>query len=209
VFSRDCCALRTGPRVVSPPANFQPQVPAGFKVSVFARGFAEPRSLAVAPNGDVFVADSAAGEVVVLHDQQGQGRAQSRDIFADHQNLPFGIAFRNDYAYATARTRLWRKTHCSIEFVSARNSPNYGMRPSTEIGGPGTNCPAASEGCGVFYSLNLRLASFVSFLPPQSAGKVGKRIGIFGQGFTGTTCVSFNGTPANFRVAYDTSTVTV
>jgi hypothetical protein len=33
---------------------------------------------------------------------------------------------------------------------------------------------------------------------------VGKTIGIFGQGFTGTTGVSFNGTPANFRVAYDT-----
>jgi glucose/arabinose dehydrogenase len=61
------------PVVVSPPVNFQPQVPSGFRVSVFARGFTEPRWLAVAPNGDLFVADSAIGEVVVLDDRQGQG----------------------------------------------------------------------------------------------------------------------------------------
>jgi len=93
--------LRTDnyPLVVTPPANFQPLVPPGFKVSVFARGFTEPRWLAVAPNGDVFVADSAVGEVVVLHDPQRQGSAQSREIFANHLNLPFGIAFRDDYVY--------------------------------------------------------------------------------------------------------------
>src|ERR1039458_2943863 len=69
------------PVVVPPPPNFQPQVPPGFKVSVFAKGFTEPRWLAVAPpNGDVFVADSAADTVVVLHDPQGKGYAESRDI---------------------------------------------------------------------------------------------------------------------------------
>jgi glucose/arabinose dehydrogenase len=90
--------LRTDnyPLVVTPPANFQPLVPPGFKVSVFARGFTEPRWLAVAPNGNVFVADSAVGEVVVLHDPQRQGSAQSREIFANHLNMPFGIAFRDD-----------------------------------------------------------------------------------------------------------------
>jgi len=31
------------PVVVSPPTNFRPQVPPGFEVSVFARGFTEPR----------------------------------------------------------------------------------------------------------------------------------------------------------------------
>ena len=93
--------LRTDnwPVVVSPPANFQPQVPPGFKVSVFAEGFTEPRWLAVAPNGDVFVADSSAGKVVVLRDPQRQGRAQSREIFADHLHLPFGIAFHDAFVY--------------------------------------------------------------------------------------------------------------
>ena len=96
------------PLVVAPPANFQPQVPPGFKVSVFAAGFTEPRWLAVASNGDVFVADSAAGEVVVLHDPQGTGHAQSREIFADHLNLPFGIAFHDDFVYAANTNEVVR-----------------------------------------------------------------------------------------------------
>src|SRR5258707_400934 len=93
--------LRTDnwPIVVSPPANFQPQVPPGFKVSVFARGFTEPRWLAVAPNGDVFVADSAAGQVTALRDEQRHGTAERREVFADSLRLPFGIAFHEDYVY--------------------------------------------------------------------------------------------------------------
>jgi glucose/arabinose dehydrogenase len=96
------------PVVVSPPANFQPTVPPGFKVSVFARGFSEPRWLAVARNGDVFVSDSAIGEVVVLHDPQRQGSAQSRDIFVDHLNLPFGIGFHDDYVYVADTDEVLR-----------------------------------------------------------------------------------------------------
>ena len=96
------------PVVVLPPPDFRPQVPAGFKVAVFAEGFAEPRWLAVAPNGDVFVADSAAGTVVVLHDPQRIGRAESRDIFADHLILPFGIAFHEDYVYIASTNEVLR-----------------------------------------------------------------------------------------------------
>jgi glucose/arabinose dehydrogenase len=96
------------PVVVAPPPNFQPQVPAGFRMSVFARGFAAPRWLAVAPNGDVFVADSAAGEVVVLSGGQAPGEPGSRTVFADHLNLPFGIAFHDDYVYVANTNEVVR-----------------------------------------------------------------------------------------------------
>ena len=96
------------PVVVAPPPNFQPTVPPGFKVSVFAKDFTEPRWLAVAPNGDVFVADSAIGEVVVLHDPENQGSAQSREIFARNLNLPFGIAFHEDYVYVANTNEVLR-----------------------------------------------------------------------------------------------------
>jgi glucose/arabinose dehydrogenase len=87
------------PVILPAPPNFKPKVPPGFEVSVFARGFTEPRWLAVAPNGDVFVADSAAGMVIVLHDSGDKGAAESRDVFADRLNLPFGIAFHDDHVY--------------------------------------------------------------------------------------------------------------
>jgi glucose/arabinose dehydrogenase len=96
------------PLIVAPPASFRPEVPLGFKVSVFARGFAQPRWMAVAPDGDIFVADSSAGEVVILHAAAGQPAAEPREVFADHLNLPFGIAFHNDYAYVADTDEVLR-----------------------------------------------------------------------------------------------------
>lgn len=87
------------PEVVPPPPGFEPRVPDGFRVSVFARNFEEPRWLAIAPNGDVFVADSRPGTIIVLHDPKRQGKAETRDVFADQLTLPFGIAFHGDYVY--------------------------------------------------------------------------------------------------------------
>jgi uncharacterized protein (TIGR03437 family) len=46
------------------------------------------------------------------------------------------------------------------------------------------------------------LGPFVAFVRPY--GKVGQTGGILGQGFTGTTSVSLNGTPASFTVVSDT-----
>jgi hypothetical protein len=43
---------------------------------------------------------------------------------------------------------------------------------------------------------------FVAFV--RNSGKVGAKAEILGQGFTGTTSVSFNGTAANFVVQSDT-----
>jgi len=79
---------------------------------------------------------------------------------------------------------------------------------NTCSGGTGTHgsCPdgRGDPGPGVFYSLNVGLGPFVSFLNQQSSGKVGASIGISGQGFSGTTGVSFGGTPATFTVSADT-----
>ncbi len=96
------------PVVVEPPPGFQPEVPSGFRVSVLARGFASPRWLAIAPNGDVFVADSAAGKVIVLHGISPQGTVQSKTVFAQDLNLPFGIAFHGDYVYVADTNEILR-----------------------------------------------------------------------------------------------------
>ncbi len=69
-----------------------PKAPPGFAVSLFASGLKEPRVVRVAPNGDVFVADSAAGRVVVLGAGDGAAAA-AKSTFADGLHRPFGIAF--------------------------------------------------------------------------------------------------------------------
>ena len=88
-----------GPDKVKPPAGFLPTVPTGFRLTVFAANFKRPRWLTVAPNGDIFLADTGAGEIVVLRDPQHTGGAQEREVFADGMKRPFGIAFREDYVY--------------------------------------------------------------------------------------------------------------
>ena len=57
-------------------------------------------------------------------------------------------------------------------------------------------------GCGNVYRLSMGLAPFVKLLP--AFGRVGQTVDILGQGFTGTSGVSLNGTPANFTVVSDT-----
>ena len=94
------------PVIVSPPADFKPNVLPGFEVSVLAKDFKQPRWLATAPNGDVFVADSAAGKVVVLH--VSGCKPESRETFADDLNLPFGIAFHDNYVYIANTNEVLR-----------------------------------------------------------------------------------------------------
>lgn len=97
-----------GPGHVKPPAGFLPNVPAGFRLTVFAVDFKQPRWLTVAPNGDIFLADTGAGDIVVLRDPKHTGGAQEREVFASGNRRPFGIAFREDYVYVGNTNELVR-----------------------------------------------------------------------------------------------------
>jgi len=73
----------------------------------------------------------------------------------------------------------------------------YGV---TLEGGISNNCGPFT--CGIAFSLATGLGPFVETVPP--AGKVGSHVAILGQGFKGTTAVSFHGTAAKFTVHSDT-----
>lgn len=88
-----------GPDREAPPPGFLPTAPAGFLVNVFARSFKTPRAMAIAPNGDIFLAESGANQVDILRDPQHSGGAQEREVFAANLRRPFGIAFHGDYVY--------------------------------------------------------------------------------------------------------------
>ncbi len=96
------------PSKVSPPEGFLPTVPAGFTINVFASKFKVPRWLTVAPNGDIFLADMGAGEIIILRDPQNTGGAQTREAFVTGLSRPFGIAFHDDYVYVGAMKELVR-----------------------------------------------------------------------------------------------------
>ena len=100
-----------GPDRENPPEGFLPQVPQGFQVNLFARGFKTPRFLTTAPNGDIFLADSGSGEIIILRDPGNTGGAQEREVFASGLRRPFGIAFHDNYVYIGEHTRVVRFTY--------------------------------------------------------------------------------------------------
>jgi glucose/arabinose dehydrogenase len=81
------------PRVIAKPISAAPNVPPGFQVELFASNLRDPRMLRVAPDGDIFIAESEAGRIRVLRAADGAATPSSNDVFASGLDQPFGIAF--------------------------------------------------------------------------------------------------------------------
>ena len=96
-----------------------PTCAAGLKVNAFASGLEHPRWIEVLPNGDVLVAESkelagppktlmdhaaqatmrrakaigkSANRVTLWRDADGDGVAETREVFVENQNQPFGMS---------------------------------------------------------------------------------------------------------------------
>jgi glucose/arabinose dehydrogenase len=82
-----------GPHVVRQPANAALSVPPGFIVQLFASGLSGPRLLRIAPNGDIFVAETRENRIRVLRASDGADAPDQNQVFADGLDRPFGIAF--------------------------------------------------------------------------------------------------------------------
>jgi glucose/arabinose dehydrogenase len=88
------------PQVIPQPPDAKLTMPPGFEAATFAEGgFERPRWMALAPNGDVFLADADANTVIVLRDKDKDGKAEERFTFASGLLKPFGMAFRPGWFY--------------------------------------------------------------------------------------------------------------
>ncbi|MBI1840498.1 MAG: PQQ-dependent sugar dehydrogenase [Verrucomicrobia bacterium] len=81
------------PTVVAQPADASLSVPVGFTVKQFASGLSNPRIVRVAPNGDIFISETAQNRIRVLRADDGADTPSTNRIFASGLNLPFGLAF--------------------------------------------------------------------------------------------------------------------
>jgi hypothetical protein len=63
--------------VIAKPISAAPKVPPGFQAELFASNLRDPRMVRVAPNGDIFIAESEPGRIRVpcRHFRVGQNRA--------------------------------------------------------------------------------------------------------------------------------------
>ena len=101
-------SVRKPSKLVKQPENATLQMPKGFKIDVFAEGdFIYPRWMALAPNGDVFVADpqrrrfdgKRTDRIIVLRDTDKDGKVDKRFIWSEKLSQPFGMAFHKGWFY--------------------------------------------------------------------------------------------------------------
>jgi cytochrome c2 len=139
------------PDVTTQPAGFKLQAPPGFSVEMFAKGLEDPRLIRTAPNGDIFIAESAPGRIRVIRTHDGATQPDSMETFAQGLDHPFGIAFyppgpnptmlyvantnsvvkfpykvgdlKADTGPATSRS-LRMGSACSCQWAPGRTSPN-------------------------------------------------------------------------------------
>jgi glucose/arabinose dehydrogenase len=78
--------------VVPRPSNAALKAPPGFTVTAFAK-LEGPRQIRIAPNGDIFVAESEARRIRVLRAAEGAVKPTTVETFAEDLDRPFGIAF--------------------------------------------------------------------------------------------------------------------
>lgn len=79
--------------LVPPPDGVMPKVPAGFTVERMVADLDNPRLVRVAPNGDIFIAESYANRIRVLRVPDGASKPERNEIFVNGLDKPFGIAF--------------------------------------------------------------------------------------------------------------------
>jgi glucose/arabinose dehydrogenase len=95
-------------KAIARPAGALPKAPDGFVVSVFAENLPHARWMTVAPNGDVFLAESDAGKVVVLRPAPDGSHAAKVTTFASGFDRPHGLAVHNGALYVADVKSLWR-----------------------------------------------------------------------------------------------------
>ncbi|RYE07908.1 MAG: sorbosone dehydrogenase family protein, partial [Sphingobacteriaceae bacterium] len=122
----------------------KPTAPAGFTVSMFADKFVSPRNIYIAPNGDVFIAESntetkgvkkvknqlsgksqsqpsgeSANRITILRDANHDGKPELQKIFLSGLNQPFGMLILNNYFYVGNTDGLWRYPYKTGETMIA------------------------------------------------------------------------------------------
>jgi glucose/arabinose dehydrogenase len=115
-----------------------PTVAPGLKIEALATGLEHPRSLYVLPNGDILVVESispgtepvrrpktivtgwiesmvtSSGEtsgsnrITLLRDGNGDGKPETREVFLDHLNSPFGVALVGNDLYVANTDAIMR-----------------------------------------------------------------------------------------------------
>lgn len=145
--------------IAARPDGALPVVPDGFAVSAWAEDLAAPRRIRVAPNGDVFVAETAAGRVRVLRAADGATRAETSAVYAEGLDRPFGLAFyppsgEPQWLYVATHNTVVRYAYRSGELAARERPETIVARLSDSSGGHSTrDLEFSADGSRLFVSI--------------------------------------------------------
>ena len=97
--------------VIARPQGALPEVPKGFSIEAYVTGLDNPRFMALAPNGDVFLAEPGSGKITLLRN----GKAS---VFASGFSYPHGLAFHDGALYVGDLTAVWRLAYTNGALVA-------------------------------------------------------------------------------------------
>ena len=127
--------LELTPSTDSPPPGSVPQVPAGFAISQFVSHAGYIRSLAVAPNGDVFVV-RPQGDVLRLRDTRGQGIADQVKLFTTGFANAHGVAIRDGQLYISDMNAVWQAPYLDRDAIPFSDFKRITASPDLRPTGP-------------------------------------------------------------------------
>jgi glucose/arabinose dehydrogenase len=172
----DSAPTANWPRVVDKPEGAKLSVPPGFKVETFASGLTGPRTLRVAPNGDVFVAESQNGRVKVMRPSADGTKAASVETFAQGLLQPFGIQFypaaAPQWVYVAETNRVVRYAY-KLGDTKASGIPEVVVPELTPVGGGHVTRDIAfsPDGKRMFVSVG-SLTNVAEDMPKKSAAEI-------------------------------------
>jgi uncharacterized repeat protein (TIGR03803 family) len=111
-----------------------------------------------------------------------------------HGGKGYGTVFQINRAGTMTTVHNFDSTDGANAMAALLQATNGSFYGTTNLGGSGSG--------GTLFGMSADLGPFVAFV--NGAGKAGQRVGILGQGFTGTSGVSLDGSPVIFKVESNT-----
>jgi len=156
------------------PRGGKPKAPAGFQVTALATGLDHPRWVAVLPNGDVLVAETnappkpedakgikgkvmklvqkragaapqSANRITLLRDTNGDGVADTRQVFVQGLHSPYGMALVGDELYIADTDAVVKVAYQAGQLQAAGQPVKVTDLPGGEINHHWTKNLIASE----------------------------------------------------------------